>query len=178
MSKKHTDFVCMLNKALYGLKQAPRQWCTKINRFLIATLKFESSAQDPCLYVKNENGQKAIISLYVYDLVLPSNELNFLNWVKRDFCQRLKMEDCGETSICLGLEIRRDLSKKTLRLLQKRYAEKILERCWISNSKRVFSPMEGQLEISDIEGQLFDTALYRQAIGCIMYLAVGTRPYI
>ncbi len=46
------------------------------------------------------------------------------------------------------------------------------------NSKPVVSPMEGQVTKSDIEGKMFETPIYRQAIGCLMYLSVGTRPDI
>ncbi len=59
-----------------------------------------------------------------------------------------------------------------------RYAEKMLERFGMSNSKPVVSPMEAQIEPSYLEGELFDITLCRQAIGCLMYLAVGTRPDI
>ncbi len=47
------NLVCKLFKALYGLKQAPRLWHAKIDVFLIGELKFISSPNDPCLYVKH-----------------------------------------------------------------------------------------------------------------------------
>ncbi len=71
---KH-DFVCKLQKALYGLKQAPRQWYAKINSFLTESLHFRSSPYDPCLYVYNKDGKKALISLYLDDLLLASSDL-------------------------------------------------------------------------------------------------------
>ncbi len=85
------------------------------------------------------------------------------------------MEDCGEASVCLGLETRRDRTKKTLHLSQSRYAEKVLERFGMTLSKPVVTRMEKQLEQQDIEGEQIDTSLYRQAIKSLMYLAVGTR---
>ncbi len=63
-------------------------------------------------------------------------------------------------------------------LSQTRYAEKILERFGMLNSKPVVSPMESQVTKSDIEGEMFETTIYRQAIGCLTYLSVGTRPDI
>ncbi len=167
-----------LQKALYGLKQAPRQWFAKINSFLTDQLHFENSPYDPCLYFCNKNGRKAMISLYVDDLLLASSDLKFLFWLKAEFNKRFKMEDCGEASICLGLEIRRDRPKKLLHLSQQRYAEKILHRFGMEDSKPVVTPMEGQLLQSDIEGEPFDSSKYRKAVGSLMYLAVGTRPDI
>ncbi len=172
------DYVCKLEKALYGLKQAPRQWFAKINSFLTRQLKFKSSPYDPCLYYYNSNGKKALISLYVDDLLLAASDLNFLQKIKQDFCKRFKMEDCGEASVCLGLEIHRNRSKKTLHVSQSRYAEKVLKRFGMESSKPVVTPMDKQLEQQDIEGEPVESSLYRQAIGCLMYLAVGTRPDI
>ncbi len=97
------DFVCKHQKALYGLKQAPRQWYAKINSFLTESLHFQSSPYDPCLYVYNKDGKKALISLYVDDLLLASSDLKFLHFLKEELCNRFKMEDCGEASVCLGL---------------------------------------------------------------------------
>ncbi len=79
---KRPDFVCKLQKALYGLKQAPRQWFGKINSFLTDQLHFENSPYDPCLYFRNKNGRKAMISLYVDDLLLASSDLKFLFWLQ------------------------------------------------------------------------------------------------
>ena len=38
--------------------------------------------------------------------------------------------------------------------------------------------MECQLSAQDVNGDRFDATLYRQAIGSLMYLMVGTRPDI
>ncbi len=62
------------------------------------------------------------------------------------------MKECGETSVCLGLEIRRDGKNKSLHLSQKRYAENVLQRFEMAESKPVVTPMNGQLELSDLEG--------------------------
>ncbi len=85
------------------------------------------------------------------------------------------MEDCDEANICLGLEIRRDRSKKLLHLSQKRYVEKILQRFGMADSKPVVAPMDGQLLEADIKGELLDPSQYRKAVGSLMHLAVGTR---
>ncbi len=119
-----------------------------------------------------------IISLYVDDLLLAFSDMNFLNWLKAEFSKRFEMQDCGEASVVLGLEIRRDRSKKLLHLSQKRYTEKVLERFGMETSKPVATPMKGQLQPSDIEGEVLDSIPYRQIIGRLIYLSVGTRPDI
>ena len=175
---KLDNHVCKLKKALYGLKQAPRQWFAKIDSFLVAELRFESSAYDPCLYVRKDSTSLTLLSLYVDDLLLACNELRVLVSLKKDFCKRFEMTDCGDASVCLGLEIRRVRGKKTLHLSQTAYTAKILQRFGMKNCKPVVTPMEGQLTQADLEGEPMDTALYRQCIGSLMYLSVGSRPDI
>ncbi len=103
-----------------------------------------------------------LISLYVDDLLLASSDMQILRWLKEEFSKRFEMKDCGEASVCLGLEIRRDRKTKSLHLSQKRYAEKVLERFGMAESKPVVTPMNGQLELSDLEGDPFDSSIYRQ----------------
>ncbi len=59
------------------------------------------------------------------------------------------MEDCGEESVCLGLEIRGERKIKVLHLSPTRYAENVLEHFGVSNSKPVVTPMDGQLHFTD-----------------------------
>ncbi len=68
--------------------------------------------------------------------------------------------------------------KKLLHLSQQRYAEEILHRFGMEDSKLVVTRMEGQLLQSDSEGEPFDSSKYRKAVGSVMYLAVGSRPDI
>ncbi len=54
----------------------------------------------------------------------------------------------------------------------------MLERCGMASSKTVVTPMDGQIEPEDIKGELINTSSHLQAVGGLMYLAVGTRPDI
>ena len=80
---ENEDMVCKLQKSLYGLKQSPRQWYAKIDDFLVGTLKFVASMNDPCLYVRKSESTILIIALYVDDLLIVGNIVsNFHNWAK------------------------------------------------------------------------------------------------
>lgn len=99
-------------------------------------------------------------------------------WLKGELCKRFEMKDCGAAKICLGLEISRCRTSRTLHVCQGRYAEKVLQRFGMSDSKPVVTPMDVQLEHNALEGERCDETLYRQAIGSLMYLMIGTRPDI
>ncbi len=117
------DFVCKLQKALYGLMQAPRQWYAKLNSFLTESLHFQSSPYDPCLYVFNKDGKKALISLYVGDLLLASSDLEFLH-----FAICLKWRTVEKQASALDLKIVEIVLRKNSTLAKSRYAAKVLER--------------------------------------------------
>ncbi len=58
-----SDILCKLRKALYGLKQAPRLWHAKIEAFNMGELRFVSSPNDPCLYVRHSAQSIMLIAL-------------------------------------------------------------------------------------------------------------------
>jgi len=60
---------------------------------------------DPCLYVRKEKSDFAIIALYVDDLILASNSSDLLSKVKLALKQNYKMTDLGELSWCLGIQV-------------------------------------------------------------------------
>lgn len=97
--------------------------------------------------------------------------------LKGELSQRFEMSDLGEAKVCLGLEITRDRENRVLQVSQERYANKVLERFSMNNSKPVVTPMEGQLGGKD-DNNLAPNVPYRQVIGSLMYLMVDTRPDI
>ena len=177
------DLVCKLRKALYGLKQAPRLWHAKIDAFLIDELRFVSSPNDPCLYARHSAGRIMLIALYVDDLLIAGNDSKAIAWIKGELRKRFEMKDLGEARVCLGLEITRDRANRTLHLSQKKYTQSVLERFRMHDAKPVPTPMESgftNIRWSDPEASYESAAdfPYRQAIGCLMFLMIGTRPDI
>ena len=63
------NLVCHLKKSLYGLRQSPRCWIKSFMEFMISQ-GFQQSAADPCVFIRNVNGQLAIVAVHVDDLIL------------------------------------------------------------------------------------------------------------
>ena len=171
------DCVCKLAKALYGLKQAHRQWHAKVDDFLIGELGFETSRSDPCLYIKRVQNTIMLVALYVDDLLLAGSHLDAITWIKGELNKRFEMKDLGEAKVCIGLEIHRSRGTKTLSLTQSKYASNVLDRFRMKSCNPTSTPMEQvrQAIVTDMKDSE-TSAPYRQAIGCLMYLMVGTRP--
>lgn len=170
-----TNKVCKLKKSLYGLKQAPRCWNKRFGNFLLG-LGFEVSQADPCLYVKNQHGKQLLVVLYVDDGLVAATDQTDL----KNFFEKLKAEfkvTTSEATYFLGLQIEQS-KNGNIKIHQETYARSILKRFNFSECKAVSTPM---LKISDVqqsgkednEKQKFP---YREAVGALMYLMLGTRP--
>lgn len=169
--------VCKLNKAVYGLKQAAKSWYEKINNVLTEKLKFKKLSSEPRVFVCNDDEQLIIIALYVDDIILlfSKNSQTKKNEIKNQLMSEFEMKDLGQASHVLGMRITKSNEKITLD--QSNYILKILERFNMSDCKPVQTPMEKGLKLSKAINSdcKYD---YRNLIGCLMYLAVCSRPDI
>lgn len=170
-----TNRVCKLKRSLYGLKQAPRCWNKCFNNFMVK-LGFKVSEADSCLYIRERNNRKILVTLYVDDgLVAATNEEDleeFLEEIKKDFKITIK-----EAKYFLGLEIEKN-ENGDIKISQKAYTKKILERFNFSEAKSVSTPIlkdSETLKSGKDESNKINFP-YREAIGACMYLMVGTRP--
>ena len=165
-------------KSLYGLKQAPRQWYAKIHDYLMTDLKFKSSNDDPCLYIRRTNSSITIIALYVDDLLILGNSKQEISSIKKEFSAKFEMKDLRPAKVMLGIEITRDRKNRKLFISQQQYVEEILKRFNMSESRTVSTPMEkssvSELDTNDEKAP--ENTPYRQAIGSLIYLVSGTRP--
>ncbi len=122
-----------------------------------------------------------MIALYVDDLLIVGKDTAAIVWIKGKLRQRFEMKDLGEARVCLGLEISR--GNRTLKLSQERYTQSVLERFGMRNGKPAATPMESgfnniRWRDPDTSYELENNAPYRQAIGCLMFLMICTRPDI
>ena len=169
-----TGLVCKLIRSLYGLKQAPRCWNKRFGNFLIK-LGFKPSVADPCLFIRERNGQKVILVLFVDDgLVAAQNNGDteaFFAELRKEFKILTKNAD-----FFLGLEIER--TDEYIKINQSAYARKILDRFNFSDCKSVSTPMlKPPAEKNEMKEESNAPKFpYRQAVGALMYLMVGTRP--
>lgn len=165
--------VCLLKRSLYGLKQSPRCWNTRFNKFL-EEQGFIRSRYDYCLYVKHQESGTIYIVVYVDDLLIVAKKLSTVLAIKKLFKREFDMADMNELHDFLGIKINRDRQQGTMKLSQQGLIEKILHRFEMSNCKPCKTPAETKLQLKRSNSQCEHP--YRQLIGCLMYLMMGTRP--
>uniref|UniRef100_W4VRQ4 Putative retrovirus-related pol polyprotein from transposon tnt n=1 Tax=Corethrella appendiculata TaxID=1370023 RepID=W4VRQ4_9DIPT len=173
---------CRLKKALYGLKQASRVWNRKLDEKL-KSLGFQQSTYDTCVYFKIEGNRILIIAIYVDDMMLFSNCLNWLKEIKEKLGREFRMKDMGKAKFCLGIKITE--TKSCITLDQQHYIEEILNKFGMSECKPSYTPMQHNQKLSKADSPNLPAEIedmkqvpYQEAIGCLMYLSNCTRPDI
>ena len=167
---------CKLNRTLYGLRRAPLAWYVRVSSFL-KRLGFEKSATDHCVFYLHRGGEKVILCLYVDDLLLAASSQGILESVKRALSQEFSMKDMGPLRQMLGFEFR-PLPGSGLHMSQSAFATAVLER-YASYIRRKFcTPLPVDLSPQQHHTTTlgWTPALFRAAIGSLMYLMIGTRP--
>lgn len=81
--------MCRLKKSLYDIKQAPWAWCSKINECFIKE-GFKRSKADPDVYVKYFDGKIVIIVIYVDNLIIIGDHMQFIEIIRIKLNKLLK----------------------------------------------------------------------------------------
>lgn len=170
--------VCKLKRSLYGLKQAPKCWNECIHDFLMES-GFIRSEADPCVYVRERGQKKILLALYVDDgLLAASDEKEADDFIENELKRRFKITTKAP-SYFLGLEIEQN-KYCTIKVHQTAYTTKLLEKFGMSNCKPVGTPIikSGKGDEEPESPDQLEDFPYRQAVGSLSYLMVGTRPDI
>lgn len=174
--KEDETLVCRLKKSLYGLKQSPRCWNKKLTNFLIEE-GFEQSKADPCVFVKVEEGRLSVIEAYVDDLIMMTED--DVTKLKKLLSSEFKMKDLGQIHFCVGICIKRTEDGE-YQIHQKPYIESVLKRFGMEDAKEVSTPADVNVKLEQDDGfsKPVDPVEYKSMLGCLLYIAMGTRPDI
>ena len=108
--------VCKLKESIYALKQSPRLWYNKFQK-IISSFSFVINPTDECIY-DNFSGRKYnFLVLYVDDILLATNDLNLLRDTKKFLSNNFEMNDLGNASYVLVIQIYRDRPKNVTKRL-------------------------------------------------------------
>ena len=125
----------------------------------------------------------AFLILYVDDILLIGNDIEFLDSIKGYLNKSFSMKDLGEAAYILGIKIYRDRSKHLIGLSQSTYLDKILKKFKMDQAKKGFLPVLQGVKLSKTQcpttaedREKMKDVPYASAIGSIMYAMLCTRP--
>jgi hypothetical protein len=166
--------ICRLRKALYGLRQAGRQWNYEIDKTMKRAGLVPTNA-DPCVYV--DKNTRTFVLIYVDDILIISGNQERERQIKDVLSKAFRIKDFGLAKYCLGIQI--EQNENEICLSQAGYIREILKRYRMEDCKPVLTPLAVGSKLSELhsEDDNEDTNFpFRELIGALMYVAVGTRP--
>lgn len=167
------DKVCKLKKALYGLKQASRVWNQEVDNVLTRQ-GFTQCQNESCVYTKSKEDCKLLVAIFVDDFFIFGNDHRAKESLKSELTNCFKMKDMGGATQILGMRVRREEGE--IYLHQRRHIQEVLAKFGMSDCKPVSTPLEPG---SKFEKGDNDTPFpYQCLVGCLMYVAINTRPDI
>src|SRR6266511_4140543 len=162
--------------------QASRCWNIRFDE-VIKTYGFIQTFGEACIDKKVSGSFVAFLILYVDDILLIRNDIEFLDSIKGYLNKSFSMKDLGEAAYILGIKIYRDRSRRLIGLSQSTYLDKILKKFNMDQSKKGFLPVlqgvrlsTAQCPTSAEEREKMSVIPYASAIGSIMYAMLCTRP--
>ena len=174
LSENGVKLVYRLKKSLYGLKQSGRNWNRVLDEYLISD-GFVRNPVDHCVYQKQTGEDIIIVVIWVDDLIIASSNTDKISQFKENMKSKFRMKDLGEISYFLGISFKQ--GNGVIKMNQKRYIQKILDRFGMSDCKPRTTPCEQRFEgMSDSEQ--VDPRRYREIVGSLIYLMTCTRPDI
>jgi hypothetical protein len=170
--------VWQLLRPLYGLKQAGRAWNDELNQTFLE-MQFTRLFSDQCVYIRHTDHDLVIVSVHIDDMTILGSDDNATAGIKTELKKHFKITDLGEAKQVVRIELKRDMEKGTLKIMQSQYIRRILEKFGMAASHPVSMPLDPNIKlIKTPDDEHHDIPEYRSAIGSLMYAAIGTRPDI
>ena len=71
----------------------------------IVSFGFKENIVDPCIYLKVTGSKVIFLILYIDDILLATNDLGLLHETKKFLSTNFEINDMGEASYVIGIEI-------------------------------------------------------------------------
>ena len=150
---------------------------------MIKAYGFIQTFGEACIYKKVSGSSVAFLILYVDDILLIGNNIEFLDSINEYLNKNFSMKDLGEAAYILGIKIYKDRSRHLIRLSMSTYLDKILKEFKMDQSKKGFlHVLQGvkfhktQRLIMAEDRERMKVIPYASAIGSIKYAMLCTKP--
>ena len=179
--KDREEWVYRLLKSLYGLKQGSKNWYDALHKALVE-LGFTRLEADHGVFFKQVGKDIVILAIHVDDGMVTGNNTALIKQFKEDINKKYKITDLGPVYSLLGIKVTQDLAEKTISLSQQAYIEAIITKFNFDDLKPCATPMDPSAPLSKSQSPTkleeiskMRNVPYREAVGSLMYAAMGTR---
>ena len=137
-----------------------------------------SPSSDPCAYIKRDDDELTIITVWVDDLLLFAKPNKLMEQTKSDLRTEWEVTDLGEPTKIIGVEITQ--TENAITISQKVYIESILEHEGLSGINSVAMPLDPniKLELNPNGNEGNRSNSFARLLGELQFLANSTRPNI
>jgi len=177
--------VCRLRKTLYGLKQSGHRWYQRLVDIMLRHLGFTRCDVDQAVFFRRQGWAVIIVLVHVDDCTIAATSMVLIADFKARISEHVDITDLDELHWLLGIEIKRDRERCTIHLSQRSYIESILRRYGLFDLKPVSIPMDTNICLTTAQSPSTTSEYaqmrnvpYHEAVGSLMYAALGTRPDI
>ena len=144
---------------------------------------FRQNQADTCVFIKEASQASnikeiTIIAVYVDGVIIITSNQNEMDEIKGHMSKAFKMKDMGSLHYCLGVNI--EQTEDEIRLSQKQYIMKMIERYELQDVNPVSTPMDLNVKHLADDGcsKTVERNQYQSMIGSLLYTVIATRPDI
>ena len=113
VNPKGADKIRKLQRSIYGLVQASRSWNIHFDE-LIKACSFIQTCSEACIYKKVSGSTTTFLIIYVNDILLIGNNVEFSGKHKGVFEKSFSKKDLDEAAYILSIKIYRDRSRRLI----------------------------------------------------------------
>ena len=132
---------------------------------------FIQNPADCCVYMKQN--ERIIIISWVDNLIIAADKVISFSNIKKILMSKFKMKDLGELNHLIGIDF--DIRQRCIKMNQRRYIERVLERFDMSNSKPRTTPCELKMDLSNTSDSVDSRKHQRKCQEYLIYLLTCTR---
>ena len=118
--------------------------------------------------------------MYIDDALFMGSNRSYLRLKKAEFMKKWKSQELGEVNEYLGMQITRDWVKKTLKLDQIAYTDKVIKHFKLDNAKVACTLLPSRYNpLPNLTSSTSNFhSHYQSVIGSLLYIMLGTHPDI
>lgn len=179
------DHVWLIQRGLYGMKQSGRIWNQTLNKQMLSW-GFTRLTCESCIYYRKSNTGTVIAAVHVDDFLSIASTKDENDRFKEQMKKTWTISELGEARFVVGIAITWNREQRTVMLSQTALIDKIILQFGQKDASPLSVPMDPGLKLRRVdrttqsqEDQSQLTKLpYRSLVGCLLYLAISTRPDI